>query len=518
MNAFGWILLVFRGVIFTRIVKSFTLRRPSGAGAGVMSRGLIPLLALGCMAALTGCGGSSDVFSPPPPPNAQFSNASLKGTYAFAFSGTNSFGFFSVAGSLQADGNGNITAGVEDVNSVSGVFPNLAITGTYSITGDGRGTATLVSSLNPINIAFVLLSSQRALVVRFDTFATASGTMDLQNASAFSNAALQGGFAFNVAGADVVGSAFGSAGNFVIDNAGNITTGIQDFNDDGTLHTNLPLTGTCVVGPANGRGTAVLTTSLGTINFAFYIVDANHLKFVEIDSAALLAGDAFRQQGAFSNASLSGAFPFTLGGTSSKGAFVAGGIFTANGNGAITGGVEDVNNDGIVAQNLALSGSYSVAASGRGTLTLTNSTGTSNFVIYPSSGGVLVMETDTVIVSSGSALAQTGAPFSNSSLQGNYGLNFSGAILGAEIDAVAQFKADGNGHLTGTLDFNNGGVLFLGLALNGTYSVNSNGRGTATLQSSAGTLNLDFYVVNASRVLFVEIDPTLPSVGEFDAQ
>ena len=480
--------------------------------AGVASLAL--LLAL---VALTGCGsGGSTVLSPPP--TGGFSNASLKGSYAFAFSGNNNFGFFSIAGSLQADGNGNITGGSEDVSTGSGVFPNLAITGTYSIGADGRGTATLLSSLNPITIAFVLLSSQRALVVRFDTLATASGTMDLQNASVFSTAALQGGLAFNLGGVDNIGNAFGSAGNLVADNAGNFSNGIQDFNDDGTVNADLPLSGSWAVGPANGRGTATLTTSLGTLTFAFYIVDANHLKLVEIDAAAILAGDAFRQQGAFSNASLNAAFPFTLSGISSTGAFVAGGIFIADGNGTVTGGVEDVNNASNVVPNLVLSGSYSVAANGRGTLTLTNPTGTSTFVIYPTTGGVLVMETDTVIVSGGIALAQTGSSFSNASVQGNYGLNFSGLNAGFEIDGLAQFNAGGTGQLAGALDFNNGGALFQGLALSGTTSVNSNGRGTAVLQSSAGTLHLDFYVVNPSRVLFIEVDPSLPSVGEFDTQ
>ncbi len=488
-------------------------RKPRVASAGLLCRSLLTLLILG---ALAGCGGRGAV--PSPPPSGGFSNASLKGSYAFAFSGNNNFGFFSMAGSLQADGNGNITGGMLDVSSGSGVFPNLAISGAYSVGADGRGIATLNSSLNPITIAFVLLSSQRALVVRFDTFATASGTMDLQNASAFSTAALQGGFAFDVAGVDSVGNGFGSAGNFVADNAGNLTNGTQDFNDDGTLNTDLALSGSWALGPANGRGTAALTTTLGTLNFAFYIVDANHLKLVEIDSNAILAGDAFRQQGTLSNGSLSGAFPFTLGGLSNKGAFAAGGIFNADGNGGISGGVEDVNNGGNVVQNLTLSGSYSVAATGRGTMTLTNPTGTSTFVIYPSTGGVLLLETDAVIVSSGTALAQTGAPFSNSSVQGNYGLNLSGSQAGFEIDTAAQFNAGGNGQLTGSLDVNNGGSLFQGLALNGTYSVSGKGRGTMVLQNSTGTLNLDFYLVNGSRALFIEVDATLPSVGEFDTQ
>jgi hypothetical protein len=51
----------------------------------------------------------------------------------------------------------------------------------------------------------------------------------------------------------------------------------------------------------------------------------------------VLAGDAFRQQGLFSNATLSGAYAFTLGGSSSQGPFAAGGILTADGNGNIMG-------------------------------------------------------------------------------------------------------------------------------------------------------------------------------------
>jgi len=82
------------------------------------------LVMLGWLVALAGCGGSS-AFAPPPV--GTFNNASFNGAYAFSFSGTNSLGFFSMAGSLQADGNGHIIAGVEDVNSASGVFTNLSI-------------------------------------------------------------------------------------------------------------------------------------------------------------------------------------------------------------------------------------------------------------------------------------------------------------------------------------------------------------------------------------------------------
>ncbi len=479
--------------------------------AALVCVGLVVLLSL------AGCGGGGVALAPPPT-SGGYSNASLQGSYAFAFSGNNNFGFFSMAGSLTADGKGNISSGSLDVSSGSGVFPNLAISGTYSIGADGRGIATLQSSLNPITIAFVMLSSQRALVVRFDTFATASGTMDLQNTSAFSTAALQGGFAFDVGGVDNVGNSFGSAGNFQADNAGNLASGVEDFNDGGAVTVSQALTGSWSVGPANGRGTVTLTTSLGNLQFAFYVVDANHLKLVEIDAAATLAGDAFRQQGTFSNASLNGAFPFTVGGLSNKGAFAAGGIFNADGNGTISGGVEDVNNGGAVTLNLVLSGNYSVAATGRGTMSLTNPTGTSTFVVYPTSGGVLLLETDAIIVAGGTALQQTGGPFSNATVQGNYGLNLSGSQAGFEIDTASQFNAGGSGHLSGSMDINNGGALFQGVALSGNYLVSGTGRGTMVLQNSTANLNLVFYVVSPSRALFLETDASLPALGEFDSQ
>src|SRR5258708_3878302 len=155
---------------------------------------------------IAGCGGSSNLIAGPP--QGQFTNASLSGAYAFTATGTNSGGFFTLAGSLQANGSGMITGGVEDINSPgTGVIrTNVAITGTYTVRADGRTMASLVpaagSGLNTINLDFVLLSGQSGLLVRFDNAATASGTIDLQNSGAFSNSTLAGAFAFNLSGID----------------------------------------------------------------------------------------------------------------------------------------------------------------------------------------------------------------------------------------------------------------------------------------------------------------------------
>lgn len=55
-------------------------------------------------------------------------------------------GFRAVAGSFVADGNGNITSGVEDVESfLTGVSVQIPITGTYVVGADGRTNAVINS-------------------------------------------------------------------------------------------------------------------------------------------------------------------------------------------------------------------------------------------------------------------------------------------------------------------------------------------------------------------------------------
>src|SRR5215472_15248522 len=110
------------------------------------ARKLLPLFfAALCLTILAGCGGVNQLAGPP---QGNFSNSSMSGTYAFAFSGTNTNtgGFFTMAGSFTANGSGSITSGVIDINSPStvGVKSNLSLTGTYVVHADGRGTATLM--------------------------------------------------------------------------------------------------------------------------------------------------------------------------------------------------------------------------------------------------------------------------------------------------------------------------------------------------------------------------------------
>jgi hypothetical protein len=466
----------------------------------------------------TGCGGGGNSLSFPPPQGA-FTNASLTGPFAFSYTGSDGAGFLAAAGSFQADGSGHITSGMQDVNSGFGIFTNSSITGTYTVRADGRGSANLNSPAGNSVIDFVIVSGGHALITRFDANASGSGTIDQQTTSAFSNTTLAGSFAFSLSGIDAAANPLGVAGNFTSNAAGNITAGIDDSNDNGGVITNDPLSGTIPVS-ANGRGSATLNTVRGALTFAFYVVDATHLKMVEIDNSLALGGDAFRQTGPFSNASVSGPFAFTLGGADiiSSGPFAAGGVLTSDGAGTVTTGTEDFNDAGTVTTNAGLSGSYSMAATGRGTLTIANSAGTFNFVIYPTSAGVLALETDLRFVTTGTALQQQSTAFTGGALSGAYGLNFTGASTSGELDSIAQFTTNGSSSLTGIIDMNNSGGITFGQALSGTYAVSGNGRTTLTLKSPLGTQNMVLYLVNGTRGLFIEIDPTLVAAGDIRHQ
>jgi hypothetical protein len=482
--------------------------------------------ALAVLAASAGCGGGGNSQPAAPPAQEGFNDQSLTGSYAFSVTGVDTVGPFAFAGSLQANGDGVITGGTVDLNTQTLTSPTTAtLTGTYSVLSDGRTMANVTTSagLN-FSLDFVLLSNSTGLVIRSDSAGTASGRIDLQNSSDFSDTALAGSFAFNLSGVDVNELPDTTAGAFTFDSTGNISTGVQDMNDDGTLTANATISGGTVASPTSGRGTITLDTSTGLLDFAYYVIDANHIRIVSTDPAPVFSGDAFRQPSSFTTSSTfaAGSFAFTVAGDADNSPFAEGGILTADGNGNITAGTEDLNVAGALTENIPVSGTYTIASTGRGTLSLNSG---QEFAIYPTmTGGVQIM--DLASIDNGTALEQSATTFSNSSITGAYGLNFTGINLseGVEVDAISQFTADGNGNITGALDLNNSGTLSSGQSLSGTYATSPNGRGTATLNFPAETalglsnLNVVYYAVSGSQALFIETDGAQVSVGVFSQQ
>ncbi len=132
----------------------------------------------------------------------------LYGQYAFLFQGTvpqESGGSqaLAAAGSFTADGQGNITAGIEDVNSGSGSFTKVAVKGTYSIDSAGNGILNLQGPLGPEQFKFFVVSTQLATTLTSASLFSTNGYAIFGNGSLAKqslNASPINDYAFNLHG------------------------------------------------------------------------------------------------------------------------------------------------------------------------------------------------------------------------------------------------------------------------------------------------------------------------------
>jgi len=120
---------------------------------------------------LSGCGGGMSTGgtthgSPGgPPPGSTSRNDLLKGQYALSVASS----FLRAAGSFTADGRGNVSNGMEDLNAAGASAKTVTFTGTYSIGSDRRGTASLTGSNGASTLYFTMVSGSRALVMSLDS-------------------------------------------------------------------------------------------------------------------------------------------------------------------------------------------------------------------------------------------------------------------------------------------------------------------------------------------------------------
>jgi hypothetical protein len=432
---------------------------------------------------------------------------------------------FMRAGSFTADGNGNITTGLEDVNVCVGVGTLQFMGGTYSIGGDGRGTLRLTNSTGTTNYSIALSTTSAGVIAQTDTQVTASGSFQRQNTASFSNAAIAGGYAFDFSGVDTSGNIVNPAsfvGRFDADGAGGVSNGLYDSNIGGTLSGQqlFPAGAFCHLdtngdGTTYGRGTA----NIAGLSFAFYVVDATRLKLVGTDFPSGYVGDAFAQQNiAFTTSSLTGSLAFLLKGYSTSGAISTAGRFTADGAGNLSTIVLDENNNGGVTLLPAgtVTGTYTVDTNqfGGGTLTWTDSkVGTFSFIFYLISPTEAVFqETDSNIVSDGNFSAQTTNAISAASLAGAYVFDWT-AITSDEEDFVGQFTLNSSGGLSGALDFNqfSNGVLLFDVPVTGNLTLSGDGSQANTMLGNLGTspaipLHFTAYVVDQNTVQLVGVD------------
>lgn len=516
----------------------------------------------------TACGGGGGITTTPPPnpgpgPQGNFSVASLNGTYAFSMSGLdNSATFFngspiSRIGSFHADGQGNITMAIEDVND-GGSFSTFNFTAApasrYTMSSDGKGVLTLshpdaanASVTDTFTFSIVLNSTGGGLMIETDGSSTMSGNFHLQNiTTTFAPA-----YAFDFSGIDLAtGSSASFIGQFTTNGVSGVTGGTMDVNDDASPSGPITLQpGAIALDPTNfsnfGRGTMTLNTTINSqvvnLSYVFYVVDASHINFVENDTAAATVGSAIAQINVPTNISaLAGSFVFAEGGgafgSGTFGPLTRAGRFTADANGALTNVSLDENFIGGVnafPKSTFSNVSFTIdpAGAGRGTLKFTDVTKNQPFVFIfylASATQGFIQDNSANIVADGSLTAQSGT-FTAASLAGDYAINWSGANLsnGFEEDFVGVIpisNAASNNISNGVVDYTElgDGKIFTDVSVNGLLALQGDGtlggaQGNAfqltTVQTVTSTFNFRAYLLDNNTFLFVGVDNGRTVIG-----
>jgi hypothetical protein len=241
--------------------------------------------------------------------------STITGPYVFSGSGADlSFLPLGVAGKFTSSGNGSLQTGtgVVDLNDNGAVKPDdKSLTVSYSLDSTapdtGRGEITLTSTATgPRLFAFYIIDIDGHGYLRGDIYSSAPG-------SSFSASSLTAGnYPFTAGGTSPTG-AFTLGGVFASGGNGNISGGIFDSNNAGTVSSATAL-GTCTytVDPSTGRillglnlasGACPAGASATTAQFAAYqTAQASSttvepaVVMLEIDPAAASTGSAYLQK------------------------------------------------------------------------------------------------------------------------------------------------------------------------------------------------------------------------------
>jgi hypothetical protein len=526
------------------------------------------------------------------------------GNYVFWLAGSDSNTYsgvegvnYVVAGAFTVTSGGVISGGEQDFSDFYNEVHDTGLTGTItssSNSGDGNLTITLqtgdpcigpgVTDINPCTggsgqeiLDATLVTSSKGLLIEDDTWASSSGTLDLQSTTL---AIPTGAYAFVVNGVDISNDPIAIGGVINVNNspiAGDISGAgsIFDVNDDATtLSADQLFTPSTVSSPdsfgfVNFNLDSILLPGNGLggpgIDLVGYIVDSTHIRLVENWSNDELegttGGTALGQTGAgnFSGSSIAGSsYVLGSGGYDANGPLQVAGVLTFNSDGSVTGNLsfndiatQSPEGGSTLAAEVsatpcssgtAVTPCYTIDATGTGndggtgrvTITnLTDSTSSPTFLynleLYLTGGGnAFAISMDTTDVLGGLGYQQTGT-FSAASFAGSYVLNIDqqDTAGGFEYDGVGATAANGLGNLTGYLDLN--GTLSSDLtpspddSLTGTFTANTKGVFTASIQgiSSRSATTQDaftIYLVDPTKAVAIENDMGQLTLGLFELQ
>jgi hypothetical protein len=447
-----------------------------------------------------------------------------------------------VAGAFTVQ-NGAISAGEQDmtdddITTQDQIVPAQSslsiVNGNIQIVLNTNDSALGVNGIETFRGTVV--SNARVLIEQFDTFATATGSLDAQT----STAAPAGGYAFNLGGYDGSGTATWLAVGGILNVSGssiNVANSVLDYNDGGNTAQKQSFTSGTVGAPdAFGRVVFTLTPSgsgLASFAVAGYTVSAGQIQLVE--TADTLSGDlggtALGQganTGTFNQASVAGnSYAFGANGednTPMGSQYVQlGGGLGLNADGTV-GGAISLNDLNYHFGSSITSGSYTVDPTGRVTATAVVTSNNPAFTFHltfqlylDGNGNALELGVDSLQSTSGLAYVQQA---NSSDFEGNYAANVYGY---SGINSEPAWSATGpvtiaSDNFTGYTDYsvqnstNSASVVTSGITLTG--SENSSTGLLSLVGLYAGDLpgppqtnsGFGYYPIDSERVIAIEID------------
>jgi hypothetical protein len=435
------------------------------------------------------------------------SESLLKGQYTFRLQGFLPGGFVASVGSFTADGTGKITGGELDAAS-SGAQPIDTTKSSYWVGPDHRGCLTVggnsyyrfaLGGINSSNIATA------GHIIEFDdttgTGLRVAGTLKLQDATSFAASKFKGNYVIGLVGGNASGSRSAVAGTFTSDGISAITASNLDFDDAGTITSNIASApgGSFTCCDADGRGTLQLTGGSVTISLVLYMINSSDIFFESTDGIFSGEGIGVPTGTTFTQASLTGAAVFRKTAQLSTGPIVDVALASSNGTGGID--ITDNTNNAGTFSSGTTHFTYTVASNGR--VTVMGGTKPPVLYLYGQNAGFLV-GTDTN-VEFGVIESQATGPFNAALLSGAYtlGTENPSAITVSLESGVAT--PDGAGNVAGTSDQSNSAGLAQNQSLALSYSVSPNGTGTFGTGTTA-------ILISGSKLIVINNTSATPTI------
>jgi len=301
---------------------------------------------------------------------------------------------------------------------------------------------------------------------------------------------LNGTYVFSTAGQDSAGDFITMVGSLAANGSGGVTGGTVDIFSADVVAAAQPITGGNYKITADGRGQLNFNTTVITANgntgatftLDFVLISNSHGLVTEYDINGTGSG-TIDLQSTVSQSQIAGSFAFGVSGTgNTAGAspFATVGAFTLGSTGAVTAGVEDVNNDTTYSTGSIATTSTVSLASAPGTATIVSSLGTSySFDVYPiDSTHFKLIQVDGNLFVSGDAYAQAASIPTGQLVFTMSGENLS---AGSPLDVGGYLTNSGGTVTAGLEDFNDGGNVSQATAVTGSFGTLTGGRSTLGL-------------------------------------